>query len=449
MMHERARDLLLELSYGELAPAEAREVEHHLTQCGECAEEWRRLGATRGALARLDDAPRDDGRRDAILDAARAALPATIPAAPPKDSGGRARRRARPRWAVAAMLAVATIVAGVTLKLADLRPAERAADLPSSKQSSGVAAAPQRERLPAVAAAPSPAAREEPSVALREDPSSARRDEPSAAGATPPRVAAGAPAAPRRSRAQPSDEAPRAPEDLRKSASREAASRVTAGAGAAQDHAVADGASVTGGDAAARSTEQRAEEQPAAAAAAPEAPEARDAPASSKSAASPRAPAAMRAPPAAEHRAATLSSAQDGGAAAAAAGVAARVEALAARGALTESSQELTCAGARLRRTSWAEAGVPLKLALASADGLAVEGWYDHEGRLRSLRVTRRGVEQPLARRLLDERGRVLLDEQDALAADPSGSRDADRAARWLPPRDPRGALGEGCAPVE
>jgi hypothetical protein len=156
----------------------------------------------------------------------------------------------------------------------------------------------------------------------------------------------------------------------------------------------------------------------------------------------------MSAPPPSEHRAAALSLSDDGGRAAAT-GVAARVEDLAARGALTESTRELTCAGARLRETSWADAGVPLKLSISSADGLSVDGWYDQEGRLRSLRVTRRGVEQPLARRLLDERGRVLLDEGVDAAADAVSSRDAARAARWLPPRDPGGALAEGCAPVE
>jgi hypothetical protein len=156
----------------------------------------------------------------------------------------------------------------------------------------------------------------------------------------------------------------------------------------------------------------------------------------------------MRAPPPAEHRAAALSLSEDGGRAGAT-GVAARVEDLATRGALTESTRELTCAGARLRETSWADAGVPLKLLISSADGLSVDGWYDQEGRLRSLRVTRRGVEQPLARRLLDERGRVLLDEGVDAAADAVSSRDAARAARWLPPRDPGGALAEGCAPVE
>jgi len=47
MSHDRFRDRLLELAYGELPPRQAREVEAHAESCAECGVELGRIRATR------------------------------------------------------------------------------------------------------------------------------------------------------------------------------------------------------------------------------------------------------------------------------------------------------------------------------------------------------------------------------------------------------------------
>ncbi|HET7755467.1 MAG TPA: zf-HC2 domain-containing protein, partial [Anaeromyxobacteraceae bacterium] len=183
MNHERAHDLLLELSYGELETDDAREVERHVTGCPECSAEWERLCGTRRALAGLGAGPRSDARRAAILDAARTAVAAGPRAAAPTTR----RVRRSTLWALGATAAVATIVGGVTLKLSDGRPLDHVATV-----------APQ-ESPPSSPQAP---------LAARDE--AVRSPEPAA---PPPRASAGAAALPRERRreaakARPSDARP-------------------------------------------------------------------------------------------------------------------------------------------------------------------------------------------------------------------------------------------------
>jgi hypothetical protein len=104
--HDRARELLLDLAYGELPPDEARGVERHAAECPGCAAELEGIVATRQLAARLADEPAPARGREELLAAARRAA-ARAPA-----------RRARARlYAFAASAAVIAVVAGVTLQL--------------------------------------------------------------------------------------------------------------------------------------------------------------------------------------------------------------------------------------------------------------------------------------------------------------------------------------------
>jgi hypothetical protein len=68
------QDLLLELSYGELAASRAREVEEHARTCAECAAALAELSRTRTLVAALNEAEEPPASLDAtILEAARTA----------------------------------------------------------------------------------------------------------------------------------------------------------------------------------------------------------------------------------------------------------------------------------------------------------------------------------------------------------------------------------------
>ncbi len=108
MTHEDARDLLLELAYGELAPGAARDVSRHVAASDACAAELDRIAAVRGMASRLGEGPGPSAPRDELVRTARSAV---------------AARPARRWWTRPATLsfagaaAVVAIVAGVTLKL--------------------------------------------------------------------------------------------------------------------------------------------------------------------------------------------------------------------------------------------------------------------------------------------------------------------------------------------
>ena len=112
MTHEEARELLLDLSYGELEPALRRQVEAHVSACTECEAELEALASTRAA-ARLLREPGPPGGREELVEAARRA-------AARHSLAGR-RSWARPAaWMAAA--AVVLVVGGVTMRLLDGGP---------------------------------------------------------------------------------------------------------------------------------------------------------------------------------------------------------------------------------------------------------------------------------------------------------------------------------------
>ena len=73
MTHLEAKELLLDLAFGELLPARALQVEQHVAGCAECQGERAQLASTRrmaSPLAELEEPPA--GFDDRILAAARA-----------------------------------------------------------------------------------------------------------------------------------------------------------------------------------------------------------------------------------------------------------------------------------------------------------------------------------------------------------------------------------------
>jgi beta-lactamase class D len=154
MTHEEARELLLELSYGELEPALRRQVEQHASGCTECEAELAALASTRAA-ARLLQEPGPPGGREELVEAARRA-------AARHSLAGR-RSWARPAaWMVAA--AVVLAVGGVTMRLLDgeprreVEPERVAASAPAGRVAKTEAApAPPSPRAEAPPAKPSAA----------------------------------------------------------------------------------------------------------------------------------------------------------------------------------------------------------------------------------------------------------------------------------------------------
>ncbi len=112
MTHEEARELLLDLSYGELDPGLRSQVELHVSACTECEAELAALAGTRAAAQRLPD-PGPPGGRDVLVEAARRA-------AARRSLAGR-RSWARPAaWMAAA--AVVLAVGGVTFRMLEGGP---------------------------------------------------------------------------------------------------------------------------------------------------------------------------------------------------------------------------------------------------------------------------------------------------------------------------------------
>jgi hypothetical protein len=190
MTHDRARELLLDLAYGELAPDEAREVEAHLASCPGCAAERDRLASLRALAARAAPLEPSGRGRAALLAAAREAG---------RRQAVEARRERSPfaaflrpaLWTAAATVTLVGIVIGATLKLAG--PATERDRL-----------APESWSAPATSSAVPPATETSPAPPLTAPPPPARAPE-----------VRPAPAAPSRSTgtksAQPSPSAPPAP----------------------------------------------------------------------------------------------------------------------------------------------------------------------------------------------------------------------------------------------
>lgn len=109
MTHEEARELLLDLSYGDLDPALRREVEAHVSGCAGCEAELEALEGTRAAARLLRDPGPPAGREELVEAARRAAARRSL--------AGR-RSWARPAAWMAAAAAV-LVVGGVTIRLLD------------------------------------------------------------------------------------------------------------------------------------------------------------------------------------------------------------------------------------------------------------------------------------------------------------------------------------------
>ncbi len=205
MSHDRFRDRLLELAYGELSPREAREVEAHTESCAECGAELGRIRATRRVMGALPDERAPDAGERILLAAAREAARDRAPA-----------RRILPAWVWSASVLAALVVAvgAVSYRILAMRPAaERPgeellgrAQYAEPPSTSAPAAA---EEEPRVAAPPSEPAPSRPPSA----PAAKRTGPSSAAEVAPPRAAK--PAAPSRARdaaaeSRPSEERARA-----------------------------------------------------------------------------------------------------------------------------------------------------------------------------------------------------------------------------------------------
>ncbi|MFL5300607.1 MAG: anti-sigma factor family protein [Anaeromyxobacteraceae bacterium] len=414
MTHDDARGLLLDLSYGELEPGEARAVREHLSGCAACGEEWARLGAARGFAAKAAEERVPERGRDAILEAARQAV-----STPARRGRGTSRSVT---WAAFATAAALLVVGGASLKLLDARSkgvSEVEAPWPAT-----LPAAP----VPPPAAAPAPATAPRPGAAARGAPEVAERSAPASKRAAPPRrneaaarareeIAAGT------ARPGPSFDsaAPRLrsgrTDDVRaagagKVAGAEATSgvagagKVAGGAGATSGAAgkVAErpAEKVGGGEIAAeRSGDQRfgaapAQEEAVRAKAAPAAePERRladsvDHPASGPaSAPSMGEPTDRRAaaPPSAAAAPAAPRPARKAAAAAPSLGeLADDVERRRAAGELEEETRVLSCAGAPLVRSVLRDRGGHAVKFTVRRAGEVAEGWYDDAGRLAASR---------------------------------------------------------------
>ncbi|HVP66505.1 MAG TPA: zf-HC2 domain-containing protein [Anaeromyxobacteraceae bacterium] len=132
MTHEEARELLVDLAYGELAEAAAAEVRAHIGACEACREEWSRIGLTLSAVRRVPrDVPPEHGE---------AALFAAAQEAAERMARSRLRRRSL-TVRLAATAAAALAVGGLSFRLlarreasgglpqaavSDLAPADRA-----------------------------------------------------------------------------------------------------------------------------------------------------------------------------------------------------------------------------------------------------------------------------------------------------------------------------------
>jgi beta-lactamase class D len=118
MTHEEARELLLDLAYGELETGDRRKLEEHVAGCAECEAELAGILRTRAAAGRLPD-PVVPGRRAELVEAARLAVAKPV-----------AQRRSRWSRATPWIAAAATVavVGGVTLRWLGETPRKAASE---------------------------------------------------------------------------------------------------------------------------------------------------------------------------------------------------------------------------------------------------------------------------------------------------------------------------------
>lgn len=245
MTHEEARELLLELAYGELTTDAASEVARHAAECAACGRELQRVTSTRALASALRDASAPRSGRDPLVEAARRAVAA----------------RPERRWFVrpaalsfGAAAAVILVVFGVTLQLTH-PGAHRVGDgVTEAAPSPDLAAAPPARAPPSEAARPpapaAPSPRPSPAPRPAPPPRAAAAPAPEAAAAPGPAAERGASAAPSlapapaatgsvaESRRQPGPARPPAPSAARERASADA--EPSAGGGGAAPDLVAE-----------------------------------------------------------------------------------------------------------------------------------------------------------------------------------------------------------------
>jgi len=180
MTHEEAREMLLDLAYGELEPAGRAAVLQHVSGCAGCAAELESMIRTRAAAGLLPD-PDAPGGREELIEAARKAMARSV---------SRGRSWARPAaWMAAA--AVVLVVGGVTLRWLDETPRR---EVGADRVVAAAPAAPEAPPAPALPAAPAGAGAD--ALASRERAAEAKADAPAAAAKARPAAASEAPGFP-------------------------------------------------------------------------------------------------------------------------------------------------------------------------------------------------------------------------------------------------------------
>ncbi len=126
MTHEACREMLLDLAYGGLAPAEAAEVEAHLAGCEACRAERSRLEGTRALMRQLEPEPPPAHGEHLILTAAREAA-----------ERGRRRRALVPGWVwqLSLTAAVVMVAGGVSFYVLSVREGEQRRDIEGRPES--------------------------------------------------------------------------------------------------------------------------------------------------------------------------------------------------------------------------------------------------------------------------------------------------------------------------
>jgi len=179
---EQTRARMLELLYGELAPAARAEVDAHVKGCPECRAELGALESTRamarGALAADTPPPRV---RAAILQAAAAAVPARkpVPAAASRPSFW---GRLRGKWTLPTFATVGAVAVFLLASRIFMEPQKT-----YERGRQGLAPPPAEPAAPVAAAEAPAAAQTEPAPALKREAADERVRRPAASAAVPAR----------------------------------------------------------------------------------------------------------------------------------------------------------------------------------------------------------------------------------------------------------------------
>jgi hypothetical protein len=150
LTHAEAKDLVLDLAYGELPAHVAAEVELHVTSCAECREERANIGFVRSSFAPIREAEQPsrgfdakvlaaskaeaqfthDGNIGQVVEVSASAAPMSLPAArvdahAAPVAGPREKRR-RPKWMLPAALSSLAAAAALVLVVSTNRGSEKA-----------------------------------------------------------------------------------------------------------------------------------------------------------------------------------------------------------------------------------------------------------------------------------------------------------------------------------